>query len=59
MSNGKDTEDDDGSGREPATKVLLAKEPTSDSSINQSTNFPHRSDLANWSDGHRHQDEDV
>jgi hypothetical protein len=28
VSNGDDTEDDNGSGRESVTEVLLAKEPT-------------------------------
>jgi len=32
MSNGNDTDNDRGSGGEPATEVLLAKEPATDSS---------------------------
>jgi hypothetical protein len=36
MSNGDDAEDDNASGREAATEVLLTKEPSSDSSTNQS-----------------------
>jgi hypothetical protein len=59
MSNGYDTENDNGSGSQPATEVLLAKEPTTDGSTYQSTDFPHRGNLADRSDGHHHQNEDV
>jgi hypothetical protein len=59
MSNGNHTEDDNESCREPATEMFLGEEPAPDNSANQSTDFPHRSDLANWGDGHRHQNEDI
>jgi hypothetical protein len=40
MSNGNDTDNDHGSGGEPATEVLLAKEPATDGSAYQSTDLP-------------------
>ena len=52
-------EDDNGSGREPATEMLLGEQPAPDNSANQSTDFPHRSDLANCGNGHRQQNEDI
>jgi hypothetical protein len=38
MSNGNDIENDNGSGSEPATQVLLAKELTTDGSTCQRAN---------------------
>jgi hypothetical protein len=59
ISNSNHTEDDNGSCREPATEMLLGEQPAPDKSVNQSTDFPHRCDLANWGNGHRHQNEDI
>jgi hypothetical protein len=40
MSNGNDTENDNGSGTKSPPEVLLAKEPTTDGGTYQSTDFP-------------------